>query len=212
MKEIAEKVSKSFLRIVKDSNCYDAFITNFNKYMVNKPKKIGKKYDFITLTSDFLAKAENDIRSGHNHRPNNITLPSKERQHVYDLVTLTTTELIHTFLENSVKDGRMLGVYGQEIFNRTCYDLFGEDFERDMASIQPMQEKLKPMSSLKDLLQMPKDFGKMNIDEFYRENDEVEYDDDGFGDNDYDDYDNEGDESFSEEDMNFDASNFYVQY
>lgn len=134
--EISRKVETSFLRVVKEQRIYSEFIRTFeNKRVKFNSSTHNRCKTFRDITNCLIKKAQSNVNEIQNHNNANAILPSKSRKEAYDLIIGLINELIHLFLEPLVQDKRRLGLYGQEMFDFTCNQLFGKDYEDDMMAI-----------------------------------------------------------------------------
>lgn len=121
--EVKFVVGRSFIRVVKNHHFYHIFKSRFDK-MANRDKSertpFGRYDDFDSL----MTKIEEFTLSQNSH-------PRDKYEHI----TMMINHMLHFFLEQGGVDARRLGMYGQEIFDIACYALFGDDYIKDMDSM-----------------------------------------------------------------------------
>ena len=71
-------------------------------------------------------------------RSDNITSEKDLQQHIANCTNI----LIHEFIEAHTRDFEKLSKLGEEIFNKTCSEIFGEDFE-DLTGSGPKREGME---------------------------------------------------------------------
>lgn len=138
--KITSKVGIAFMRVVKEHNMYDKFVKNFKKQL-NVRKGDRKEYSFNDIIDNIVVKAQRNVSEIRSRVGSDLKHMPQERKDVYDLTIGIVNELIHTFLEPITEDKRMLGLYGQEMFDLACNSIFGMDYENDMMSIGESRHK-----------------------------------------------------------------------
>ncbi len=121
---IRNVVGRAFIRVMKNHNNYHLFIERFNKL------KYGDMSQHIGMFTNLDSlMAEIDKLSNETRMPKSDTyIP---RKNIYDSVTFMINHLIHFFLEGNV-NSHHLCMYGQEVFDLSCYTLLGDVFISDM--------------------------------------------------------------------------------
>lgn len=159
-KEMKDYVCEYFIRVCKNHDIYHIFKKSFNKIKVSRSDR-NPFGAFYTVSE--LSNRLNDFtdREYSKHARNNDE---------YERVTMMINHMLHFFLEKGGVDPRRLGIIGQEIFDLTCYGLYGEKFIEDMERIQqnePKATNVKEATLLSEFMRMKKnpDF-KMTWEEF----------------------------------------------
>ena len=155
--EIEYLVLKNFISVLKKNNMYPMFrcvvggntknvvssiykrMPSFSKIIKNQSKEniysnAGNMETFIKLMKDCF----------HGGLPKGEKDPAKLQQHIANC----TNMLLHVFIERNVRDFKRLESLGESIFNMTCQEIFGGEFE-DMLP-QPTQN----MEQMRRLNQM----------------------------------------------------------
>lgn len=130
-------VGKAFIRVVKNHNLYNVFVSSFKRLRgqkIGERNPFGEFNDFHTL----MSKVENVVNSGKSSFMGHHGVNSD-----YDKIGAMINHLLHFFLENGGVDGRRLGMYGQEIFDITCYSLYGDKYLDEMDKLNHSAPKPK---------------------------------------------------------------------
>lgn len=201
-KEMKDYVCEYFIRVCKNHDIYHVFKKSFKTVMTTR----GDRNPFGTFCNvSELSNKLNDFTE------REYSKHSRNDNDEYERVTMMINHMLHFFLEKGGVDPRRLGMIGQEIFDLTCYGLYGDKYIQDMERMQqnePRPTNIKEAALLSEYMRLKKnpDF-KMTWDEFLKQyipmlswmNEEnIEYEEDS--------YDNEDDfdEFFDEDEHNND--------
>lgn len=130
--DIKTAVGKSFIRVMKNHNLYGVFISSFNKMQRdtrNRSNPFGYFDSFETLMNR-IDKFTNEHLDEELH---SRLMSSGNKD--YDKITSMINHMLHFFLENNGVDVRKLGMFGQEIFDMSCYSLFGDNYVKQMDKV-----------------------------------------------------------------------------
>ena len=154
--EISKLVCEYFIRICKNKKIYKQFKKQF--------KTLNRESDnpFYEIKSVF-------------EMPNNIIKFTKDNsrdviENNYDLITNIINHILYFFLDRGrIVNGSKIGAYGQELFDLTCYSLYGDKFLEDMEMIKENSiNRLKQDKMLNELYEKYKKHFNcdINIEEF----------------------------------------------
>lgn len=91
----------------------------------------------------------------------------------YERVTMMINHMLHFFLEKGGVYPRQLGMLGQEIFDLTCYGMYGEKYLKDMQMMQreePRATNMKEAALLSEFMRLKKQSNfNMSWEEFLQE-------------------------------------------
>lgn len=201
-KEMKDYVCEYFIRVCKNHDMYHVFRKSFKTVMINRGDRnpfgmFGNISELSVKLNDFTE------REYSKHARNNDE---------YERVTMMINHMLHFFLEKGGVDPRRLGMIGQEIFDLTCYGLYGDKYLKDMERMQqnePRPNNNKEATLLAEFMRLKKnpDF-KMSWEEFLQQylpmlswmDDENEpYEDGEFDEDDYYEEDEENNDNNREE-------------
>lgn len=133
-KEMKDLVGRYFIRVCKNHNIYSRFRSYFYKVMNSNGDRnpFGNFSNIEGLFDKLEIFTEKEYQ---NHRRTNDK---------YERVTMMINHMLHFFLEKGGVDPRKLGKIGQEIFDLSCYGLYGDAFLSDMDKMKqeiPKQPK-----------------------------------------------------------------------
>ena len=122
--QILMVVCNSFLRVIKNYDMYHIFKKQFDARR-NSSRGEGNVGGFgnlaeLMLQIEQIAHKEMEMSGRMHHNQN------------YDNITFLINVLLRNFLEKGGVPPQKLGFYGQEIFDLTCYALYGEQYLNDM--------------------------------------------------------------------------------
>lgn len=162
-KEMKDYVCEYFIRVCKNHDIYHVFRKSFKNVMVSKSDRnpfglFGNVTELSNKLNDFTE------REYSKHARNNDE---------YERVTMMINNMLHFFLEKGGIDRRRLGMIGQEIFDLTCYGLYGDKYLQDMERMQqnePRAVNNKEATLLSEFMRLKKnpDF-KMTWEEFLQQ-------------------------------------------
>lgn len=174
IEKISSKVGIAFMRVIKERNMYEKFVKTF-KNQLNKMGMLNnnREVSFDDVMRRVVSQAQKNVEEIKRRVNGDMMFMPTERKDAYDLSIAIINELIHMFLEPITKDKRLLGVYGQDMFDLTCSSLFGNEYSEDMTNM----EKLKGKENDNEMqeINMFDDDDEVEIDFV---DDDVEYDDD----------------------------------
>ena len=125
--QIRDAVGKSFLRVVKNHNLYHTFIKGFRD-LGSRGSSDRNPFGKFSNFDELMVGVERcvDNGGGMSHPP---------IANLYDKIGAMINNLLHFFLERNGVDSRHMGMYGQEIFDLSCYKVFGEQYYEEMDSL-----------------------------------------------------------------------------
>lgn len=130
---IPQIVGEYFIRTCKTHNLYNVFKKRFHP-------EIKKNY----FCSPFDAKCQS-ITDMFKIVGRNVTKSEQRRsKDKYEDVTIVINTLLQYYLEGGGVNPSTLGSIGQEIFNLSCYRIYGQDFLNDMAVEQQTIQNHNP--------------------------------------------------------------------
>ena len=120
--EMKDFVGRYFVRVCKNHKIYGVFRKSFYNVMRSRSDRnpfgeFKNIHEMLDKVSDFTEKEYE-----HHRRTNDK----------YEKVTMMINHMIHFFLEKGGVNPRRLGAIGQEVFDLSCYGLFGNEFIEDM--------------------------------------------------------------------------------
>lgn len=125
--QISQAVGEYFLRVVKNHNYYLRFKDTFFKVQ-NIKKSINFKVTngnvYLSAIHYFADKAEHEY------------LAHRQSESIYEYITIFINMILRNYLEAGGVDPRKLGMIGQELFDLSCYGVFGDQYIDDMNKIQ----------------------------------------------------------------------------
>lgn len=136
-------VGKFFLRVVKNNGFYfelrkQLFKLKSNGFeLCDDKKKINNINDFFSIIN--------------NHAEREFLRLNRPNKNVYDKVTININLMLHYTLENCGINPHKLGSFGQEIFDLSCYHLFGDKFLEDMEELEnsiPIPQNIDPKKAM----------------------------------------------------------------
>lgn len=128
--QIRTIVGKAFIRVMKNHNYYRLFIKSFNdlkNYVNDERNPFGRFNDFNSM----MFNIENFV-ARHDMKNMNRTCLVASREATYNKIIAMINHMLHYFLEQRGVDGRRMGMLGQEVFDLSCYTLFGDEYLSDM--------------------------------------------------------------------------------
>lgn len=133
--EMKDIVGRYFIRVCKNHKIYGKFKTSFFKVMryrsdSNPFGNFKNVCEMFNMVNDFTEREYEK-----NRRTNDK----------YEKVTMMINHMIHFFLEKGGVNPRRLGMIGQEVFDLSCYGIYGDEFLEDMERMQ--QEQPKPRTN-----------------------------------------------------------------
>lgn len=114
-----------FLRVVKNHQRYHIVKKQFEQ-LVSRCNRNGDTKPLEAL----LVILNDQMQRELGHIGMNINANNK-----YETLTHIINFFLRQFLERGGVDGRRLGMYGQEIFDLTCYRLFGDSYLDEMDNL-----------------------------------------------------------------------------
>lgn len=163
-KEMKDYVCEYFIRVCKNHDIYHVFKKSFKTVMTTR----GDRNPFGTFCNvSELSNKLNDFTE------REYSKHSRNDNDEYERVTMMINHMLHFFLEKGGVDPRRLGMIGQEIFDLTCYGLYGDKYIQDMERMQqnePRPTNIKEAALLSEYMRLKKnpDF-KMTWDEFLKQ-------------------------------------------
>lgn len=127
-------IGKCFMRVIKNHKLYNIFQNGCKDFV--RHSESGRKAKNIMELFDLLANvASNDYN---NHRRN--------AHDKYEPTTFVINTYLRHILEKQMMKSKQkldLGMIGQEIFDLSCYKIFGEEFLIDMEEMNKNMPKAK---------------------------------------------------------------------
>lgn len=116
-------VCNSFLRVIKNYDMYHIFTKQFEarRRSSQGDGNVGGMTNLRDLMIQIEAIAKREMEGARRMSGNE-----------YDDITFLINVLLRNFLEKGGVPPQKLGFYGQEIFDLTCYALFGDKYLEDM--------------------------------------------------------------------------------
>ena len=133
-KEMKDFVGQYFLRACKNHDLYKVFKDSFHKVRKSSGDRnpFGRIDNFFEMLNGMSNFTINEMSRHHNENDN------------YQKVTMMINHMLHFFLEKGGVDPRRLGEIGQEIFDLSCYGLYGDQYLIDMENMK-QQEQHEPL-------------------------------------------------------------------
>ena len=156
-------VCEYFIRVCKNHNIYNTFMKSFNNVMRQRSDRnpFGQFGNIFELSKKLEEFTEREY-SKHASRNDD-----------YERVTMMINHMLHFFLEKGGVDPRQLGMLGQEIFDLTCYGMYGEKYLKDMQMMQreePRATNMKEAALLSEFMRLKKQSNfNMTWEEFLQE-------------------------------------------
>ena len=118
-------VVKYFIRVMKNHDMYRKFTKSFDRVVKsdNDSNPFGNFENVYQMSVGLNNFTNRDL---HSHSRGNTE---------YERITMMINHLLHFFLENCGVHPKFLGKYGQEIFDLSCFKLFGNKYLEDMEKI-----------------------------------------------------------------------------
>lgn len=114
-KKIKNVVGKSFIRVIKNHDLYNLFITSCNSQKKDSP------FNNFTTFQELMDQVEE------------YTINNKDKffreNDKYGYITTMINHMLHFFLEIKGISPHLLGLYGKEIFDLSCYTLYGDEYK-----------------------------------------------------------------------------------
>lgn len=164
---IERVVGKSFLRVVKNHGQYIVVMKMFKRLPLdtirgerrrgddgggNRPSiDIPKSYKY----NDFIASLNKFAQSEYSEKGRRSG-GSSDR---YEYVTILINHLLHNLLEKGGIHPQELGLYGQEIFDLSCFEAYGDEFLNDMDKMR--QEHPEMMNRGKLRMQLTQEYSQL---------------------------------------------------
>lgn len=131
-KEMKDFVGEYFIRVCKNHGIYGTFRQSFYSLIPSSKNPFGRYKNIPELLEGLqqFSDKEYEVHCRGNDK--------------YEKVTMMINHMIHFFLERGGIDSRKLGMIGQEIFDLSCYAIYGDEFIEDMENMQqpkPRNEK-----------------------------------------------------------------------
>lgn len=128
---VPQIVGKYFLRVCKSRDLYGVFKGRFMPDS-RKMRYVSPDGSCSSIYEVFERNGKIDTRKLHN------------KGDEYEPITIMINNLMQYYLEQGGVDPRKLGQVGQEIFNMSCYKIYGQQFVDDMAKEQQMMGTREP--------------------------------------------------------------------
>lgn len=130
--EMKDFVGRYFIRVCKNHKIYDVFKKSF--YNLMRSGNDRNPFGQFRNINEMLNKVSDFTEKEYEHH--------KRTNDKYEKVTMMINHMIHFFLENGGVHPKRLGMLGQEIFDMSCYGMYGEDFLDDMERMQKTHPKV----------------------------------------------------------------------
>lgn len=128
--EIFSKTRQYFVRVIKEKKVYPNYMQAMNKWMKEYLEHKGI-HDYNNAYSQCFETIYKHAVDEFKHHP---------RQTPYELITSYINCLLRNICEGRMGiNPRILGTYGQDIFDATCYALFPNDYAKDMETMEELQ-------------------------------------------------------------------------
>ena len=139
-KEMKDFVGQYFLRACKNHDLYKVFKESFHRVRASRGDRnpfgqFNNYREMLVCMSNFT----NNESSRHHSSEDN-----------YQKVTMMINHMLHFFLEKGGVDPRRLGAIGQEIFDLSCYGLYGDQYLIDMENMHNKQEEEPHLNNEKE--------------------------------------------------------------
>lgn len=121
--QIKNVVGEYFVRVVKNHNFYHIFRKAFEKYSNHKYRLMERSQG-----GGYLGSIGKIYQNAHSEWQEH----GRNKHDFYELITFYINQMLHLFLEAGGVDPRRLGMFGQEIFDLSCYRIYGDRFLTDM--------------------------------------------------------------------------------
>lgn len=122
--DIPQIIGEYFIRVCKNHNVYHVFQKRFRPQVGLHMYKTPFDTNAHCLTDMFMTVG--------NHVNNHIKDMRRHSGDKYEPITIIINTLMQYYLEGGGVNPSILGELGQEIFNLSCYRIYGQSFLDDM--------------------------------------------------------------------------------
>ena len=162
---ISQIVGEYFLRVVKNNNYYLIFKKSFLKAenMHDRLVNVSKEKTYAKAIDRFAEYAMKEYEA---HRREDST---------YEYITVLINTIMRQYLENGGVNPRYLGMIGQELFDLSCYGIYGEQYLIDMDEMNKANGGMRAPRNDKEAWLMAeyesriRNGEKLNFEDFMRE-------------------------------------------
>lgn len=126
-------VSQYFLRVMKNHNLYSNFRNKGRRILLTNTDK-DNMFSNLRDWKNVTRRCKDSL--------NDSQFPKMNR---YDQVTNLINVLLHNFVERlRLCEMEQIGIYGQEIFDMSCYAAYGDEFLKDMETMNNSMNGMHP--------------------------------------------------------------------